>query len=141
MRSTGRTVRERQAMLAGMTPVLNEGVYFFCSTTDASVADAALVDSLAMFREDEGVTLVLNEADALKHGFEPSTPMRRIVLRVFSSLEGVGLTAAVATALAEQQIPCNVIAAHHHDNVFVPASMGPRAVSVLKEVQRAAAAG
>jgi hypothetical protein len=76
----------------------------------------------------------LNEADAAKHGFDLSMPMCRIVLEVFSALDGVGLTAAVATALADEGI-----AAYHHDNVFVPKPMGRRAIRALKEVQRIAA--
>jgi len=123
-------------MLAGMTPVLKGGIYFFCSTDDVSVAAAA--DSLASFREDEGISLVLTEAAAIKHGFDRSMPMSRIILEVYSALEGVGLTASVATALADQGVPCNMIAAYHHDNVFVPQAMRHRAIEILKEVQRAA---
>lgn len=40
-------VRERQAMLAGMTPVLMDGTYFFCSTNDAEIIAAAATGSLA----------------------------------------------------------------------------------------------
>jgi hypothetical protein len=134
-------VRERQAMLAGMTPVLKDGTYFFCSTNDAATVAATATGSLATFREDEGTALVLNEADASKHGFDLSMPMSRIVLEVFSALDGVGLTAAVATALADEGIPCNMIAAYHHDNVFVPKPMARRAISALKDVQRTAAKG
>jgi len=139
MTRTHDTVRERQAMLAGMTPVLKDGLYIFGSTDDPAIIAAAAIDSLATFREEEGTALVLREAEAARHGFDRSMPMRRIVLEVFSALDGVGLTAAVATALADEGIPCNMIAAYHHDNVFVPAEMADRAVAILEEVQRAAA--
>lgn len=132
-------VREQQAMLAGMTPVLMDGSYFFCSTDDAEIITAAASGSLATFREDEGTSLVLSEAEASKCGFDLSTPMCRIVLEVFSALDGVGLTAAVATALAEEGIPCNIISAYHHDHVFVPESMARRAIQILEDVQRTAA--
>ncbi|WP_367718742.1 ACT domain-containing protein [Nitratireductor sp. GISD-1A_MAKvit] len=72
-------------------------------------------------------------ADAL--GFDTEMPMRRITLNVFSALDGVGLTAGVATALAEKNIPCNVIAAFHHDHVFVPEKLADMALSVLQDVQ------
>jgi hypothetical protein len=133
---TQNRVRDRQAMLASMKPVLKEGRYFFCTTQDATVAAALAECSLALFREDEGVTLVLLEDDARQHGFDLSMPMCRIVLEVFSALDGVGLTAGVATALADIGIPCNMIAAYHHDNVFVPWTMGHQAISILEEVQR-----
>jgi hypothetical protein len=132
-------VRERQAMLAGMKPILKEGTYFFCTTDDASVAADLIHRSLAVFREDEGIALLLNEDDARQHGFDLSMPMCWIVLEIFSALDGVGLTADVAMALAADGIPCNMIAAHYHDNVFVPESMGQRAIGILEGVQREAA--
>ena len=128
-------VRERQAMLAGMKPVLKDGVFFFCTTNNPSDAEALLHCSLATFREDEGITLVLAENDARQHGFDLAIPMRRIVLEVFSALDGVGITAGVAAALADNGIPCNMIAAYQHDNVFIPEPMSHRAVRILKDVQ------
>ena len=125
-------------MLAGMTPTLKGGSYFFCMTNDATVLTALSNRSLALFREDEGTTLVLGKEEAVKHDFDLSMPMSRIVLEVFSALDGVGLTAGVATALADEGIPCNMIAAYHHDNVFVPELMAHRAVEVLMDVQRRA---
>jgi len=131
-------VRERQAMLAGMKPTLKSGRYFFCTTNDMTALAALSNRSLATFREDEGTALVLTEEDATLHSFDLSMPMSRIVLEVFSALDGVGLTAGVATALADEGIPCNMIAAYHHDNVFVPEQMAVRAVEALREVQRQA---
>jgi uncharacterized protein len=91
--------------------------------------------ALACVREVESVALVLELQAATDFGFDTSLPMRRIVLEVFSALNGVGLTAAVSTGLADEGIPCNVIAAYHHDNVFVPAPMAERAPSALLAVQ------
>ena len=135
---TQNPVRKRQAMLAGMKPVLKAGSYFFCTTDDTTVLTALSDRSLALFREDEGTTLVLAREDAIRHDFDISMPMSRIVLEVFSALDGVGLTAGVATALADEGIPCNMIAAYHHDNVFVPEPMALRAVEILLDVQRKA---
>ncbi len=135
---THNLVRERQAMLAGMKPSLKDGRYFFCTSNDMAVLAALSNRSLATFREDEGTALVLAEDDAKLHSFDLSMPMARIVLEVFSALDGVGLTAGVATALADEGIPCNMIAAYHHDNVFVPEPMAARAVEILHDVQQRA---
>ena len=62
-------------------------------------------------------------------------PMRCITLNVYSSLEGVGLTAAVATALADNGIACNMVAAFHHDHAFVPEALSETAMQVLKSLQ------
>ena len=59
-------------------------------------------------------------------------PMRRITLSVHSALDGVGLTAAVAGALAEAGIACNMVAAFHHDHAFVPADDAEPALAVLR---------
>lgn len=127
-------MRDTQAMLANMTPVLTDGEFIFCTTKDVSAG--ALPLALSWFREDEGVTLILARADARSLGFPDTLPMRRIVLEVFSALDGVGLTAAVAGALAAQGIPCNMVAAFHHDHVFVPAALAERAMAVLTDVQK-----
>lgn len=131
-------IRDTQAVLANMTPVLTDGELIFCTTKDVNVSSGALPLALSWFREDEGVTLILARADARSLGFSDTLPMRRIVLEVFSALDGVGLTAAVAGALAAQGIPCNMVAAFHHDHVFVPADMAERAMAVLTDVQKQA---
>ena len=66
-------------------------------------------------------------------------PMRCITLNVYSSLEGAGLTAAVSTALGNNAIPCNMVAAFHHDHVFVPSEMCGQAMEVLTSLQKQAA--
>jgi hypothetical protein len=44
---------------------------------------------------------------------------KQITLTVHSSLDAVGLTAAVATKLASYGISSNVVAAYYHDHIFV----------------------
>ena len=126
------------AVFAGLSPELRPEAYVFCTTSSASPVGERIGRAIAIFREDEGLTLVLRVEDALEYGFDASLPMARIVLNVFSALNGVGLTAAVATALAEVNIPCNVIAAYHHDHLFVPAHLGPQALAQLVALQQQA---
>ena len=56
-----------------------------------------------------------------------------ITLKVHSSLETVGLTAAVSNKLAERGISANVIAAYFHDHIFVQAEKADVALSALNE--------
>jgi hypothetical protein len=77
---------------------------------------------------------------ARKSSLNTDQPMRCITLNVYSALDGVGLTAAVATVLGDADIPCNMVAAFHHDHVFVPADMAERALAVLVELQRRSSA-
>ena len=123
-------VRDTKAMISGMNPVLDSSVYHFCL-----VGDAALVpQALATFTEDEGLSLILSEDVARAHGLPMDLPMRRITLTVHSALDGVGLTSAVATALAEAGIPCNMVAAYHHDHAFVPADRADEALRLLRDL-------
>jgi hypothetical protein len=52
-------------------------------------------------------------------------------LTVHSSLDAVGLTAAVAGKLAEHGISANVVAASYHDHIFVPRDKAEQALRLL----------
>jgi hypothetical protein len=123
-------VADRDAMIAGMAPVLTPGRFVY-STYPGEAPASVTSSAVAMFREAEGLSLIL-PADLADLTPEPSPEMRMITLTVQSSLEGVGLTAAVSSALALAGIPCNMVAAYHHDHVFVPAGMADAALAVLR---------
>ena len=127
--------RETGAMVALMNPAIAVGEVVFCTTTDERTVESARTLALGSFREAEGVTLILPRAEAEALGFPVDIPMRRITLAVHSALDGVGLTAAVASVLAAEAIPCNVVAAFHHDHVFVPSGTAERALAILKALQ------
>ncbi|MEM6700501.1 MAG: ACT domain-containing protein, partial [Bacteroidota bacterium] len=57
-----------------------------------------------------------------------------ITLEVHSALEAVGLTAAFATAFAQHNISCNVVAGYYHDHIFVGKKDAEKAVEVLKSL-------
>ncbi|WP_299023886.1 ACT domain-containing protein [uncultured Sulfitobacter sp.] len=125
----GAPVKDTAAMIAGMAPVLDPILYHFCTGPEALAAHA-----IATFREDEGLSLILSDETASAHGLQSDLPMQRITLSVHSALDGVGLTAAVASVLAEAGIACNMVAGLHHDHAFVPAEDAPRAVALLVDL-------
>ncbi|WGH77970.1 ACT domain-containing protein [Jannaschia ovalis] len=126
MRVTG-----RDAMVAGMAPELLPGDWVFA--TDPS--PEARARAVATIAEAEGLSAIL-PADL---GPSDAPRMRRITLNVHSDLEGVGLTAAVAGALAAEGIACNMVAGHHHDHAFVPARDAARALRILRALSAGAA--
>ena len=134
-------VRGRREMVAAMAPVLDPEPYLFCTCADPARGDAAMPAAIAAFRESEGLSLVLPAAAARAMGFPDGPEMRRITLTVHSALEGVGLTAAVAEALAARGIACNVVAAYHHDHLFVPAGRAGDAMEALEALQLSAREG
>ncbi|MDJ0638367.1 MAG: ACT domain-containing protein [Paracoccaceae bacterium] len=128
-------------MVASMTPVLQPGVFVFCSMLHNDDSQAAVRLSKGSFAEDEGMSLILPKAEADRLGLTYDTEMRQITLMVFSSMTGVGLTAAVTTELARQKIPANVVAATQHDHVFVPTKRANEAMELLRDLQARARDG
>jgi hypothetical protein len=126
-------------MISGMTPVLRPGDFVFVTTNDANLAASLSSGSVSTFREKEGLSLLIPVELAERSSLTVELPMRCITLNVFSSLDGVGLSAAVASALGDNNIPCNMIAAFHHDHVFVPSEMAAHAMEVLIDLQNQAA--
>lgn len=130
-------VRDRDAMIAAMDPVLRDGRFIFCTTASEAAARACREAAIGMFVEAEGQSFLLPAERARALGFETDQEMCQITLNVHSALDGVGLTAAVATVLAACDIPCNMVAAYHHDHVFVPAESAAAALAALLALQRA----
>ena len=123
--------RNLDNLLRYMSPELKAGEYVFCSLEQSSYGDFADAKPIACFTEDEGLSLVVLRKDAERLDLPYETFLRCISLRIHSSLEAVGLTAAIAGDLAAQGIAANIIAAHFHDHVFVPADMAERALGIL----------
>lgn len=128
----GGPVRDGRAMIAAMAPLLDPRRWRFVLVSPEN-APQLLGGAIGTFREDEGVTAIVPSELADELGIE-GPDFARLTLMVHSDLEGVGLTAAVAGALAEAGIACNMVAALHHDHVFVPWARGEEALLVLTEL-------
>jgi hypothetical protein len=118
-------------LLANLNPRLG-GQFVFCSVPEHLVTQLP-VKPLATFRENEGTTLVVEKEGAEKAGLRGSAQCL-ITLDVHSSLEAVGLIAAVSSALANAGISVNVFAGFYHDHLFVPVSRAADAMAVLEEL-------
>jgi hypothetical protein len=119
-------------MLKNLEPIHNEGEYVFCRIDKLDHADVSKI--LFFFKEQEGYTVVLEKklADSyhLKYVFVASW----ITLKVHSSLEAVGLTAAFSSALAKADVSCNVVAAVFHDHIFVNVSDVTKTMKILNRL-------
>jgi hypothetical protein len=125
-------ITDLDTLLKTMTPVLNEGDYVFCTLSDLSAISTA--DITCFFREQEGITVIIPQQLADKLQLHYSFVAAWITLTVHSSLEAVGLTAAFATALSAQNISCNVVAAYHHDHIFVAQRDANKAMKILQQL-------
>lgn len=123
-------------LLASMSPELLEGEYVFCTFEDASYGDHSDLEPFAACVEVEGLTLVIPKSKADARGLNYESVFRGITLRIHSSLDAVGLTAAFSSKLAERGISANVIAGYFHDHIFVQSEYANQAMAALEEFSR-----
>ena len=119
-------------LLRSMSPHLNDGDYVFCTLPDHDIPAGCEV--IGSFREQEGLTLILERQQAEHAGLAFDYVAAWITLNVHSALEAVGLTAAFASALGKAGISCNVIAGYYHDHLFVGRADAERAMHVLRQL-------
>jgi hypothetical protein len=127
-------VRDLDSMISQLLPHLRGGRYVFATAVDGQ--PPAGVRPVMTFIEDEGLALILEQSQADAAGVPYDLTFAWITLRVHSALDGVGLTAAVSTALADAGISCNVVAATHHDHIFVPIADAQAALAALDALRR-----
>ncbi len=126
-------ISQRDEMIRGMNPEVAQGKFVFATiANNESLPDGVNVYSTV--RETEGLSVVIAREDAGCLNLVDPVELGWITLTVNSSLEGVGLTAAVSAVLAEHEIACNVIAGHHHDHLLVPVERVDEAVRLLTEL-------
>ena len=121
-------------LLDSMEPKLQDGEYVFTCIVDGRYGDAAELAPIAMFMEDEGMTLVVPRFSADQQGLKYESVFKCITLTVHSSLDAVGLTAAFSNKLADSGLSANVIAGFFHDHIFVEADCAERAMAALREL-------
>lgn len=126
-------IKDFNELLGAMQPALIDEVFVFCTVT-GQLAEYLNLEPIATFVEPEGLTLVLTKDNADEAGLHYEGVFRQITLTVHSSLEAVGLTAAVSTKLTSKGISANVIAAYYHDNIFVSDNKAEQALLALKEL-------
>ena len=114
--------RDLSRLLQALDPRLHPERYSFTDSADPALRDG----DFAIVREAEGLTVIRPD---------PGGDWARIGLGVHSSLDLVGLTAALSSRLAEAGISANIVAALHHDHIFVPWDLRKEALACLGSAQ------
>ncbi len=127
-----------QMLLQDLQPVVNAGQFVFATLDSSTALD--LRDAIAFVREPEGLSVILEQADARRLGVPTKSKFSWITLSVNSDLHAVGLTAAFSCALGRAGISCNVVAGTHHDHLFVPVEQVAVAMAQLQALQQGASA-
>jgi uncharacterized protein len=118
-------------MLRNLGAYLRPEKYVFCTLPDGNYGVLPHTTPLASIMENEGLTLVLTQQNAEDAGLHYEGTFRCISLKLHSSLDAVGLTAAVSGELASHGISANMLAGYHHDHLLVPSVDAERAVHIL----------
>ncbi|MEL6859023.1 MAG: ACT domain-containing protein [Pseudomonadota bacterium] len=124
-------------LLSTLTVIRRDGIWRFETIDKNEVSWAELVnlrqvrDIAMLFQEAEGLTVITSAAD------ETPEPNRWVWLElsVYSDLQAVGFLAKVAAALSEAGVPCNAVAAFHHDHIFVPAAKAEAAIAAIEALR------
>ena len=114
--------RDLTRLLQGLSPRLYPDRYAFAAVAEPSLG----ADQFALVREDEGLTSIHPDSQG---------EWARISLEIHSSLDAVGLTGVMASRLADLGISVNIIAALHHDHLFVPWDRREEALECLRSLQ------
>jgi uncharacterized protein len=126
-------IADLTALLSSLQPELNEGTFVFATLEAGQKVEPS--DLVALVREPEGVSVVVEEQAAKRIGLHGVFRCAWITLTVNSDLQAVGLTAAFSAALGSAGISCNVVAGANHDHIFVPIELASEAMSVLRRLQ------
>jgi hypothetical protein len=121
--------RDLGRILAGFSVSRRPGTFVYVVDPPERFADDVVE---AVVREREGVTYVVERSIALAAGCDVRFEAVWLTVDVQTSLDGVGLTAAMSGVLASEGVPCNVLAGFHHDHLLVPLELADRAVAALE---------
>lgn len=125
-----------QVLLQTLSPTLLDGEFVFLSFAQALYGDHAGLQPIASFVEAEGLTLVVPKAIADQQNKQYDAAFKAITLKVHSSLEAVGLTAAFAQQLSSYGISANVFAGYFHDHIFVASEDADNAIEALNALSK-----
>lgn len=121
-----RPVSDLNTLLSTLALDLRPGVWAFETTPEPVLLNGAIM----LFAEREGWTQI-----------RPATPGDLannrwcwIELAVYSDLHAVGFIAEISRILAQNALPCNVVAGFNHDHLFIPEDQCARAVEVLQAI-------
>ena len=112
--------------------ILNKGEYVLCSIID--INKISINNIICSFKESEGYSIIISKEEAIKNNLPFYFVSAWITLEIDSTLDSVGLTSAFSKKLTKAGISCNVIAAYHHDHIFVPYIDKHKAMKILSDM-------
>lgn len=131
--------KDLSKLLSSLSVKRQDGVWRF----ETIAADAASWAELVNLREVRGIAMLFQEQEGLtvvtkaSADTPPDNRWAWLELSVFSDLQAVGFLARVAAALTDADVPCNAVAAYHHDHIFVPEARADDAIAAIEALRTA----
>ena len=122
-----------QETLNSLKVICDDVEYSFASIKDENLIDRDAI--LATFHENGQLAIIGPKEYLDSQRIESEGPYAKLTIDVHTSLELVGLTAVMATKLAENGISANVVAAFYHDHVFVQYKLKDKAKELLEDLK------
>lgn len=119
-------------LLRSLSAELVAGEFVFVTLSDERVPPG--FSPMMVFREAEGVTLIVEREEAEARGLDHAFPCRMITLNVHSSLEAVGFMAKISGVLAKHGYPVNPVSGFYHDHIFVPVGSESEVLGLLNDI-------
>jgi len=126
--------KDLETLLRSMRPKLSESEFVFCNISPDKLS-ALKMEPLFVFKEEEGVTIIIEKCHADSESLDYDDVWSWIALTIHSSLSAVGFLAAITGKLAENCISVNVVSAYFHDHLFIPQIKARLAMQVLNDLQ------
>lgn len=128
-------ITDLKVLLKSMEPKPVKGEFVFCTVSEENFS-MLRATPLLLFREEEGITLILEREIADANSLPYSHVWGLITLTVHSDLTAVGFLAAITNKLTGAGISVNVVSAYYHDHLFIPIERVDEAMQLLKELSR-----
>ena len=103
-------------------------VYVFTKSLDFNK------NSILSFNELDYITSIIEKSKAIKLKVDYTFESRCIMLLSKTNLTDVGISSKITSALALNDIACNVISGYENDYFFVPLHKGLKAFKILNSL-------
>jgi hypothetical protein len=127
-----RGIKDLNSLLKHMQPIIHDKEYVFCTL----LKQPKNIKPLMIFREKEGITLIIDKETAEKENIPYDNVWCCITLNVHSDLAAVGFLARITEKLAAAGISVNVVSAYYHDHLFVQKKDAEKAMKILKQLSK-----
>lgn len=118
-----------------LKPMMHKAEFGF-ATLAPGESWPAIVSPHAIFVENEGTSFIAPVTQLRAADLDHIGGWALISLGLETALAETGIAARVSAALDAAAIPANLVAAYHHDHVFVPWERREEAAILLREVPR-----